>query len=376
MKKRIGRLTSWLLLSTLSLTLSACLAFPQNEKNTEGEKRGEKAPAWESAQSAAEAFLTAEGIVDISKREYSYDEMVGDLGELAERYPEAFSFREVGSTVAGRKMYVGVLGDPNAEKQVLVSAAIHGREYLTALLTMKMLEFCLTYYENGEYEGIFYRDLFEDTCFYVLPMTNPDGVMLSQKGTASIPNNKILGTVQSVFYSDFSAKITTQTDIDRYLRYWKANANGVDLNRNFDVLWEEYAKGTSNPSCAKFKGTYANSEPETKALIELTNSLDGLVAVLCIHAQGEVIYWNCGQEGEIASDTLKYAEEVARLNGYQIMQERNNDASYSDWCALKKDLISITVETGTGTCPLELNQLEKMWKDNFALFPLTAAYFF
>lgn len=137
MKKRIGRLTAWLLLSTLSLTLSACLAFPQNEKNTEGEKRGEKAPAWESAQSAAEAFLTAEGIVDISKREYSYDEMVGDLGELAERYPEAFSFREVGSTVAGRKMYVGVLGDPNAEKQVLVSAAIHGREYLTALLTMK-----------------------------------------------------------------------------------------------------------------------------------------------------------------------------------------------------------------------------------------------
>ena len=26
-----------------------------------------------------------------------------------------------------------------------------------------------------------------------------------------------------------------------YLEQWKSNANGVDLNRNFDALWDSYA---------------------------------------------------------------------------------------------------------------------------------------
>ena len=149
----------------------------------------------------------------------------------------------------------------------------------------------------------------------------------------------------------------------------------MDLNRNFDALWEKYYN-YSLPSFAQYKGPSAASEPETQATAALTESLSNPVAVLCIHSQGEVIYWNCGQENSLLDATLKFVEALSDRTGYEIITERNNDASFSDWCALKKDLIAVTLETGLGFCPLDLDKFEPMWKDNFDLLPLTAAYFF
>jgi hypothetical protein len=57
------------------------------------------------------------------------------------------------------------------------------------------------------------------------------------------------------------------------------------------------------------------------------------------------------------------------------VEEQNNDASYSDWCALEKGLIAITVETGVGTCPLFIDKFKAIWFDNFDLLPLSAEYF-
>ena len=88
-----------------------------------------------------------------------------------------------------------------------------------------------------------------------------------------------------------------------------------------------------------------------------------------------MIYWNCGQESSLADATLKFVEVLSTRNGYKIIEDQNNDASLSDWCALKKGLISVTLETGSGLCPLDLDKFEPIWTDNFDLLPLTAAYF-
>lgn len=323
----------------------------------------------------AEAFLASPGgIVDCSAREYSYADLQADLQALAEAHPTRFSYRSFGTSVAGRDLYVGILGDPNAPRQVLVSAGIHGREYLTPLLAMKQLEFYLTYYDAGSYDGIPYAELFSEVCFYVVPMSNPDGIMLSQEGISSITNPALRAQVEAIYHSDFNAGLTKQTNINGYLQYWKANASGVDLNRNFDALWEEYYN-YNLPSFAQYKGPFAASEPETKALVTLTQQLSNPVAVLCIHSQGEVLYWNCGQSDPLLQQTLEFTHALAARTGYDVIEEQNNDASFSDWCALEQGLIAVTVETGLGICPLDLDKFPPIWEDNYDLLPLTAAYF-
>ena len=328
-------------------------------------------PLWGEgdAQREAQAVLYApkSGIVDVSEQSYTYSEMQEDLSLLARVYPSLFSYRSIGKSVAGRDIYVAVLGNPNAQKQVVVSAAIHAREYMTAMLTMKQLEFYLSHYSAGTYNGVPYAVLFENVCFYIVPMTNPDGVMLAQEGLSSLPAD-LREVVQSIYANENGG----YESIDLYLSHWKANARGVDLNRNYDALWEEYDKA-SRPQSAQYKGPSPASEPETQAMIGLIESLSNPVCTLCIHSQGEVLYWNCGQSD--TERTLRFTQEIAERTGYYIVPTKNNDASLSDWCELKKNMISVTVETGNEPCPLPIGQFTAIWLANYDLLPLTARYF-
>lgn len=355
------------LLCLTMLLLSSCIASPAKTPGTEtGTGTTAESPG-------AFSIEPGQGIVDTSKREYSYRDLSCDLAELAEAYPAHFSYREFGKTAAGRSLYVGILGDPDARRQIVVSAAIHGREYLTALLVMKQLERCLALYDTASYDGVPYSTLFGECCFYIVPMTNPDGVMLSEEGISSVSDETLRNRLWEIYYRDYGV-LTHQDTINGYLQYWKANVEGTDLNRNFDARWEEY-HNYSQPSFAQYKGPSPASAPETRALTELVESLSRVDAVLCIHSQGEVIYWNCGQGEELAYDTLEFSRALAERNGYEVVMEQNNDASFSDWCALKKGLIAVTVETGVGICPLDLDKFPKMWEDNYDLFAIAAKYF-
>ena len=382
------RLVACLLLLCLLFVTASCIRLkpdvPELPTDTEDTTQKQEetttpdpiSPAWIDAKTNAQAFYAdaANAVVDVSKREYSYEEMKSDLAVLAARHPQHFSYRSFGKSVAGRDLYVAVLGNPDAERQILVSAGIHGREYLTPLLVMKQIEFYLTYYENGECNGLPYADLFDRCAFYIVPMTNPDGIMISQAGIGSLTDPTLQSKVRAVYEADKSKGYTSQEDINEYLKYWKANANGVDLNRNFDALWQDY-RGEPVPCHKNYKGPAPASEPETRALAELTDSLDNIMTVLCIHSQGEVLYWDCGQEPALKNATRSFTEMIGDRNGYKLILEPNNDASYSDWCALERGLIAVTVETGKGLCPLFIDKFPAMWEDNFDLLPLSALYF-
>lgn len=315
-------------------------------------------------------YITVDGealdIVDTSKNKYSYSEMAVDLAALKEKYQGKMSYTAVGSSLDGRNIYAVTLGSPDAEKQIIISAGIHAREYLTPMLVMKQLEFYLYNYDTAEYGGVPLSEIFDEYQFCILPMCNPDGVTLAQFGIDSINSEELKNTVRSVYESD-TALGYTDDPLDKYLTYWKANARGVDLNRNFDTRdWANVSDvyGVYQPSYRNYKGESPLSEPEAKAMADYVDSLSNPVLSLAIHSQGEVIYFDCGQDDIHPSlDLAKTANEVCN---YKIIYETRRDAAFEDWCIINKNIPSITVETGnyTVTEPIPNGEFERIWQKN------------
>ena len=347
------------------LLLSVC-ALPSFVGKAPTESPSESSPP-DVPPSPPKEYVTVDGealdIVDASKVKYTYSEMVDDLALLAEKYPDKMTYSSIGSSLDGRNIYAVKLGNPNAEKQILISAGIHGREYLTPMLVMKQLEFYLYNYDTAEYGGVPLADIFEEYTFCVLPMCNPDGITLTQFGVSAIRDSKLRDKITAVYKSDKSKGYVSDV-FSKYITYWKANARGVDINRNFNTSdWEDvfYVK---QPSYQNYKGESPETEPETKALVSFVNSLSNPVLSLAIHSQGEVLYYNSGQKDLSASKRL--AEIVSELNRYNIEDEVRHDAAFDDWCILNKGIPSVTVEIGSYNVkePIPPTEFEDIWEAN------------
>jgi g-D-glutamyl-meso-diaminopimelate peptidase len=288
-------------------------------------------------------------VVALMGRYYTYKEMKEDMALLAERYPDTMSYRSYGTSADGRDLLAATLGNPNAEQQVIITAGMHAREYVNSYAVMQQLEYYLKHYDTAIYKGRSLRELFDQVCFIIVPMTNPDGITMAQEGLGAIRDGNLRATVKDICRS---LGITGEAAIDKYLNnYWKANARGVDINRNFDALWIEHFDGIGKPWSKDYKGYVALSEVESAYLVALTESLSNPVASVCVHSQGEIIYWRCFQEGVLEIQNQRLAEVAAGITGYDIIDENQTEPSYSNWTILAHGIPTITVETGLGGYP-------------------------
>lgn len=299
-------------------------------------------------------------IVDTTKVPYTYTEMCEDILLLEQRYPEIFSVEWAGYSADMRPIPAVTFGSPAAGQTVFVQAAIHGRESLTTLLVMKQLEQYAREYDTAAYGGRTYRNIFSEVSLLVVPMSNPDGVSISQLGTESIRSEELRTLIEG-FYTRDGAGMNRDYFYSRY----KANANGVDLNRNFAYGWEEY-EGVSAPAADRYKGETPGSEPETRLLMELTQRVQPVAAV-SYHATGSLLYWDFGQEGELRERCLSLVELVHNLTGYPISYaatDPQDAAGYCEWAVGMQGIPEVTVEIGTVAAPLPISEFSGVWKCN------------
>lgn len=247
------------------------------------------------------------------------------------QFPSVFS---LGHSHEHREIFCIKQG--SGEQKIVLSAAYHGLEYLTGIA---LLNFARKFQEMEEYH--------KKVTLYIVPLVNPDGVDIAIHGLN--PKN--------VYHQD----LISHTGIINFKNQWQANAQGVDINHNFNALWD---KVYDTPSPTKYGGPFPESEPETRAITHLLKIIrpDTFVA---FHSQGREIYYDFnGLETEKSTQS---ALEIAKICGYTVAKPTGT-ASFGgakDWYIQEFNKEAFTIELGQGKNPLPHSQLPSITKDVF-----------
>lgn len=293
-------------------------------------------------------------IVDEKDTKYSYKDMQKDLRQLEKYYPDRFTVRSLGKTADKREIYCAVLGNADAKKQLVVQAAIHAREYMNTQVMMEILEQYIKRYEKGSYKNLTYEKLFNKVAVYLIPMMNPDGVTISQYGIQAIENKDLRQKLKKMKKSGGSYK------------YWKANAKGVDLNRNFKRGWGKEAT-SKTPASEGYPGKNPMSEKESNILNSLLDDLPNVRACLSYHSKGQIIYWYVGQKGSMKTRTKKLADMAKKYTGYKLIAPAKyypGRGEFGNYCNMNKQIPNLTIETGRSKCPLGRSEFNRIYKEN------------
>lgn len=132
-------------------------------------------------------------------------------------------------------------------------------------------------------------------------------------------------------------------NIDGVIRHQRQNGAGVDLNRN--MATNDWSGEVTNPRYNP--GPAANSEPETKALIELIERLKP-VFILSLHSWHPVLNVNGDCKGE--------ANAIAQRTGYKISDSIGypTPGCLGTYCGLERDMPVLTYEIERGLGPAEI----------------------
>ncbi len=257
-----------------------------------------------------------------------------------------------GASVCGRSLPLLSLtprGEPVAER-VLMAAAFHAQEWLTALCALRLCEeLCRALRARLELCGVSVRRALRGRQIVFLPMVNPDGVEIALHGSDTAGD-----------YASFVHAAGGDT-----YGLWQANARGVDINHNFNAGWAQMQAlsvkmGKTAPAARQYSGESPESEPETRAVTDLCRRL-GFRHVVALHSQGEEIYWQYGEHTPPQSRII--AQVLGAASGYAVSHPTGmaSHGGFKDWFIDCYHRPGFTLELGKGENPLPVVQFETMY---------------
>lgn len=215
---------------------------------------------------------------------------------------EVFS---IGNSVCGNPILCAKKG--SGGKKLIVTAAIHARECYSALVALRAA-----------------AEFTEGGTAYFIPLINPDGAMFFESGET------------------FGHPFLMQNADRRY--EWKANADGVDLNTNFDANWGGGRSNKLMPAPGDFIGNYPLCAPESAALWRFTLEVRPS-ATISYHCMGGELYWEYGQGKSRRRRDIGFATEIAEHIGVKRVDGHLFSAGgYKDACISILRIPAVTVE--------------------------------
>ncbi len=258
----------------------------------------------------------AEHIVN-AQEWYTYDRMREDLKLLKRKYREEMDIELVGKSEFGQPIWAAKIG--RGKSNIIILGGHHGREWLTTSLVMTKLEYYLKAYNS--HQQIFGYDsaLLDEVSIWFIPMVNPDGIRIQQEGIGFLPQ----------YYQKRLIKMNeNNSDFDR----WKANGEGIDLNRQYPAGWESIKEKTSTPSYQYYKGKFPMQAKEVRAVVTFTREVQPLMAVT-YHSSGRVLYWYFKNDHAVVKRDKKIADQLSKITGYSLDQPEEHavGGGFSDW---------------------------------------------
>lgn len=270
------------------------------------------------------------------------------LREDADRLLQDFSFvtsEVIGHSVMKNPILMLSVGD--GKKRLFINCAHHGLEYLTAAFIMRFLaELAKKITLDEDFFGYDVGKLRRSVSLCVVPMVNPDGVDIAVNGI-DITN-------------PYHQRLISYVGLHSFGKVWQANARGVDINHNYNARWRVVK---TKPGPTKYAGPYSESEPETKAIVELVRRMD-FDMLLAFHSQGGEIYYDF--DGIMAENSRELAEKMAMVSGYApcVPVGSASFGGCKDWFIKEFGRSGFTIEIGHGENPLPEDMLCDVYEEN------------
>ncbi len=262
------------------------------------------------------------------------------LNQVEEFYKRYTGRKEIlAYSACNQPIYAFYIGkEEDNTPKILAQYGMHAREWITTHLALYHIE-----------RGI------SDGYAVIVPLVNPDGVALATRGQ----------TFLQTLSMDRQAFLYKANGASTDFSLWKANANAVDINVNFDADWGEGVSNIRYPSFENFIGNSVASEIETQALVALTKKFLPNMT-FSYHSKGEEIYWYYKQEGDAYRQAEVFANYIAERTGYTAKKISGSCGGYKDWCILKKKLLALTIEVGKNSWkhPIGVTHLPELIQRN------------
>jgi murein tripeptide amidase MpaA len=193
----------------------------------------------------------------------------------------------------------GINSNNNSDRiGVLITGSMHAREWGGSDICINFLVNLINAYVNNDtlvygettfpFQQI--KTMLEKIDLFVFPDVNPDGKIYSQ--TNDDPN--LPPDEEGIWWrKNRNPSLVPNGDNQNF------HLTGVDLNRNFDFLWNS-GIGTVNSdgttSSETYRGTTPFSEPETKNIKYLMDTYKNIKYYVDIHSYGEMILYSWGDD--------------------------------------------------------------------------------
>ncbi len=233
--------------------------------------------------------------------------LVPAIAEKVETYPVK---SVLGTSVEGREIESYRFG--NGSTTLAIVGGIHGGyEWNSSLLAYELMDY-LSANQNlvSKYLTVI-----------IVPNANPDGLY------------KIVKKEGRFKASDVPTGVNEAPG--------RFNANGIDLNRNFDCKWQPKSTWQNKTVSA---GTKPFSEPEAAVIRDFALSTKP-ASIVFLHSQSGAVYASQCEDG-ILPETLNIMNTYAKASGYKAVPEFDAYETTGDseaWLA-KVGIPSITVE--------------------------------
>ncbi|ORZ37181.1 hypothetical protein BCR44DRAFT_1430632 [Catenaria anguillulae PL171] len=188
----------------------------------------------------------------------------------------------IGKTIEGRDIFALKVGSAGTNKpQIYIEGLIHAREW-AGTTTVQYILFQLLEESRTKPE---IADLLSKVDIHIVPVVNVDGYQHAQTSDRLWRKNR------------------------------RRNSNGtfgVDLNRNFAYNWGR-GGSSSTPSSDTYRGTAAESEPETKAVTNYFRSLPRVTAAVDVHTFSQLILRPWGDTSTNAEHETQHRQVTERM---------------------------------------------------------------